>query len=177
MKKLIVLLLCLAMLPIGALATTPLKVYDLGDNQTLVYALPEGVEDIEVSEVYDMGIANFKLTDASKPNYFMAVSYSEELHEQDLAGLSEEEVAQLAQETAGDSEAFEYKVVTMADGWPAILITYAEESDYVTAFTVISGYFIQVHGAYDDFAPMTQEDDEFALTLLDAIDIIDTPAA
>lgn len=175
MKKLIVLLLCLAMLPVAALAgTVPMEVRDLGDNQTLLYVLPEGVRGVEMQEIYDMGILTFDLEDATMPNYIMVVSYSDELHEKDLTELSEDEIGILADLTAGDSEAYSYRIVEMDDGWPAVQVTFDEDTDWVDAFTVISGYFIQIHGAHEDFAPLTDAEDNFALTLLDGIDIVET---
>lgn len=62
----------------------------------------------------------------------------------------------------------------MADGWPAVLIDYEGESDWTDAFTLISGYLVQVHGHHDDFAPMTTEEDEYAFTLLDSVNIVET---
>lgn len=175
MKKLIVLLLCLAMLPVAALAgTVPMEVRDLGDNLTLLYVLPEGVRGVEMQEVYDMGIVTFDLEDDTMPSYVMVVSYSDELYEKDITELSEEEIATLAGLTAGDSDAHSYRVVEMDDGWPAVLVTYDEDTDWVDAFTVINGYFIQIHGAHKDFAPLTDAEDNYALVLLDGIDIVET---
>lgn len=175
MKKLIVLLLCLAMLPVAALAgTVPMEVRDLGDNRTLLYVLPEGVQSVEMQEVYDMGIVTFELEDKAMPNYVMVISYSDELYERDLTELSEEEISALADLTAGDSEAHSYSVVKMDDDWPAVLVTYDEDTDWVDAFTVINGYIIQIHGAHADFAPLTDAEDHYALTLLDGIDIVET---
>lgn len=175
MKKIIVLLLCLALLPVAALAgTAPLEVRDLGDNMTLVYALPEGVNNIEIEEIYEMGVVTFDLEDATKPQYIMTISYGEELQDQDLSDLTQDELDALAVLTAGDSEAWTYETKIMEDGWPAIWITYDEETDWVDAFTVISGYFIQIHGWHEDFSPLTAEEDAFALTLLDGIDFVET---
>lgn len=176
MKKIFALTLCLLMLAGTALAgTAPLAVRHLTDKLDLVFAIPEGVKDVQIDDIYDMKVLTIVMEDASMPTYTLAVSYSEVLHEKDITDLTEEELNAVIGLTALDSDAFFYEMVEMDDGWPAVLIQYEEgsESDWVDAFTVIAGYFIQVHGVHDDFSPLTEEENVYAFTLLDCIDIVD----
>lgn len=174
MKKVFVLMLCLLMLAGSALAgTMPVEVQELTEKLTLVYLKPDGVKEMEVADVYDMKVVTFELEDESMPNYLMVISYSDELNGMDMTDLTEEQVAHVVALTAADSEEHSYQMINMADEWPAVLVDYEGESDWVDAFTIISGYLIQIHGAHDDFAPLTDAESEFAFTLLDCIDIVE----
>lgn len=175
MKRMILLASSLLLIAGVALAgTQPLEVQDLGGGKTLVFAQPEGVKSAAIEDVYGMKIVTFELEDASMPDYVMVVSYSDALEEQDLPELSEEQIAELVALTAADSETHHYQMVEMADGWPAVLVQYEGGSDWVDAFTVISGYFIQIHGAHEDFAELTEAEDTYAFTLLDCVDIVES---
>lgn len=174
MKKIIALTVCLLMFASVAMAgTAPLEVKSLNNGKVLVVALPEGVTSVEINTFEDLQLVDFELEDENMPFYMMTVSYSEILHEKSLDELSDEEIALLVAYTAADSESHEYEVVEMADGWPGVLVKYEGQDDWVDAFTVIDGYIIQIHGFHADFSELTEEENQFAMTLLDSIDIVD----
>lgn len=176
MKKILILTLCLLMMASVAMAgTTPLEVKELTDSLTLVYALPEGVTDVKIDDVYDMKLITFELEDETMPNFVMVVSYSDLLEDRDITDMDDAEIATIAALTVTDSDHHTYDKVEMADGWPAVLIDVDNdgEDDWVDAFTIISGYIIQLHGWHDDFSLITEAEMDMAYTLLDSIDIVD----
>lgn len=174
MKKFLVMLLCLMMVSASALAgTMPVEVQKLTDTKTLVYLVPEGAKDYKLEDIYDMKFITVEMNDEAMPEYYIIVSYSDVLHEKDITDLSDEELAAVVSYTAADSEEHAYEVIEMEDGWPGVLVKYEGESDWVDAFTIISGYIIQVHGAHSDFAEMTDAEMDFAFTLLDSMDVVD----
>lgn len=177
MKRILILTLCLSLLCVSALAgTLPVELEVMGDGCTLVYGLPEGVSDIVTKEHLDgMVTMSFVLEDDTMPNYIMVISPSEtdKLSGKSMTDLTAQEIEELVAYTAEESTAYDYEMVTMQDGWPAALILNEEgESDWVDAFTVIEGYFIQIHGWHDDFATLTDAENQFAFTLLDNVDIL-----
>lgn len=174
MKKLIALTVCLLMFAGVAMAgTMPLEVKELNNGKTLVVALPEGVTSAEINTFEDLQLVDFELEDEAMPFYMMAVSYSEILHEKSLSDLNDDEIKMLVAYTAADSETHEYEVEEMEDGWPGVLVKYEGQDDWVDAFTVIDGYIIQIHGFHQDFSELTEEENQYALTLLDSVDIVD----
>lgn len=174
MKKICVLTLCLVLLASTAMAgTMPLELVKLSDTLNLVYELPEGVKSADVSDVYDMKVVSYEMEDETMPTYMLVISYSEPLHEKDIKDLSDEEIEALVAYTAMDSEGYTYEVIEMEDGWPAVLIDFEGESDWVDAFTVINGYLVQLHGYHEDFAPLTDAENAFALQLLDGANIVE----
>lgn len=175
MKKVLILSICLLLVATSAMAgTAPVDLKRLTDDVGLVYVQLDGVADIQVEEVYDLTIVTYTMEDASMPNYRLVISHSDLLDGKDITDLSEEELGQLVAYTALDAEEFSYAVVEMEDGWPAVVIDYEGESDWTDAFTLISGYLIQMHGYHDDFSPLTDEESAYAFTLLDSVDVVNT---
>lgn len=172
MKKFMILTLCLLMLAGTALAGTTNEITPLSKKYNLIYnGAIEGVKSITVEDVYDMKTLTYELEDESMPQYTLYVSYSDMLHEMDITDMSDEEIAAVVALTALDSETHLYDVIEMEDGWPGVLIDYGDAYDWVDAFTIISGYFVQVHGAHADFSPLTQAENDFAFTLLDSVEV------
>lgn len=180
MKKSILLVLCLVLVGSSALAgTMPITLKQLTNSVSLVYAQPDGVSAIDAANVGDMKVLTYTMEDPSMPVYVLTVSHSDLLNERDITDLEDTELAQLVEYTAFDSETHHYEVIEMQDGWPAVLIQYdgESESDWVDAFTLISGYLVQMHGYHTDFRTLTEEEDQMAFTLLDSINIVETEPA
>lgn len=176
MKKILTLTLCLLMMASVAMAgTQPLEVKELTDKLTLVYEIPEGVKSVEIDDVYDMKLISFELEDETMPNFVMVVSYSDLLDDRDITDMDDAEIAAIAELTVTDSDHHTYDRIEMNDGWPAVVIDILNdgEDDWVDAFTIISGYIIQLHGWHDDFSLITDAQMDMAFTLLDSIDIVD----
>lgn len=180
MKKCALLALCLLLVATAAQAGTTNELMHLNDEVSLVYMQPEGVASIDVADSNGMKVLTYTMEDASMPRYVLTISYSDLLHERDITDLTEAEIEQLVAVTAIESEAYRHEVVEMEDGWPAVLLLNEEGdsgSDWVDAFTLISGYLVQIHGYHpDDFRPLTEAEDRMALTLLDSVDIVETEA-
>ena len=175
MKKVLVICIALLLMATSAMAgTAPLALKELADGVSLVYLQPEGVAEVTVEDTDGMTVVTYKMEDESMPNYRLVISHSDVLHGMDLGDLDEDQLAILVGYTAMDSHEYSYFMMEMDDGWPAVLIDYEGESDWTDAFTLISGYLVQVHGHHDDFAPMTLEEDEYAFTLLDSVNIVET---
>lgn len=178
MKKYAVLALCLLLAATTAQAGTINELMRLNDEVMLVYMQPEGVASIDIADSAGMKVLTYTMEDSSMPRYVLTISYSDLLHERDITDLSEAEIEQLVAVTAVESEAYSHEVVEMEDGWPAVLLLNDEVdggSDWVDAFTLISGYLVQIHGYHlDDFRPLTEAEDRMALTLLDSVDIAAT---
>lgn len=175
MKKVIVMLMALLLMATSAMAgTAPVALKELADGVSLVYLQPDGVAEVTIEESEGMTVVNYKMVEEGMPNYRLAISHSDVLNGMDLGDLDEDQIAILVGYTGMDSHEYSYTMMEMADGWPAVLIDYEGESDWTDAFTLISGYLVQVHGYHDDFMPMTYEENEYAFTLLDSVNIVET---
>lgn len=73
----------------------------------------------------------------------------------------------------GDEQPYEYKIVDMDDGVRALSIINMVVRDEVWVLTIKDGLFVQVFGSYSDFHPISDEDEEYALKLLDSFKFVE----
>ena len=175
MKKMLSLLLalCLLLVASSALAqplTTELMKMDNG--VTIVLRHDENVQIFPIEhETPDMGF--WWLTDNVNAGVYLCITPSEIDGELSLADLTEEQQLHYGQMVGEMFENPEIHLDITPSGNMYLHICSNEASDIDTIFTIYKGYFVELtQFSGEDFAPLTEEDKAFCLSMLHGIEFV-----
>ena len=142
----------------------------------LTMTLPEGAT-IESYMFEDASFNTITLADAAKPIYMVSIAYDDLYMDRSLPDLTPEELEDLYHSAIGmmDEETATYTMHTLDDGVMIMIVYESENPEFADVLTIRDGFFIEMFGGYDSGAeskPVTKEDIEYAVELIDAIQII-----
>lgn len=146
----------------------------------LTITLPEGAT-LENNMFEELSLNTIHLANPAKPTYTVAVAYDDLYMGRSLPDLSEEELEELFFAAIGmmDEEIADYTMHTLEDGVMIMIVYESESPEYVDVLTLRDGFFIELFGGYQgqtEPKPVTQEDFEYAVELIDAIHIVPVEA-
>ena len=175
MKKMLSLLLALCVMLNVSLAlaqTTTTELMKLDNGMTIVLRHDESVQISPIEhETPDMGF--WWLTDEVNAGVYLCITHSEIDSELSLADLTEEQQLQYGQMVGAMFENPEIHLDTTPSGNLYLHVCSNEASDIDTIFTIYKGYFVElIQFSGEDFAPLTEEDKAFCLSLLHGIEFI-----
>ena len=175
MKKMLCLLLalCLMLGASSALAyTLTTKLLQLDNGVTIVINHDKSMQ-IASAEIETPDVGFWALNDNVHASVFLSIAPSEIDSELSLADLTEEQQLQYGQMVGEMFENPEIHLDTTPSGNRYLHVCSNEASDIDTIFTIYKGYFVElIQFSGDNFAPLTEEDKAFCLSVLHGIEFI-----
>ncbi|MDD3336222.1 MAG: hypothetical protein PHI98_12015 [Eubacteriales bacterium] len=172
MKKLLMVLLCMALLFSGACAGA--ETVKLGENASsfdIQVVLPEGAS-LTYNE-FENDYTNIGVIKDGVKEVIVTIAPSEEYAGLSMNDLSDDEISLLAEQTASDFSQYTVKIDATPSGNQYVLITAGEENNFATLFTVYRGYFVQLAQFDTDFSALSEADTAFMLEVLYGIEFVD----
>lgn len=176
MKKLLCILLTLAMCLSAASAQEALVLSENSPFFDLTFDLPEGyVLAHELSGETTTGQIVPADGADERVSYHFSISFSDLYTGVSLVDMSEAELEELFVILSVPDESGEdhtkYVLTRFEDGQKAMII-YNDQAPYVCwALTLVDGYILQTYGMYPDSRPVTDADVRFGAELLDRMHI------
>ena len=174
MKKWLTLFLALSMLlcASGALAeATATELLTLDDGTTIVLNHESNVT-ITADGSATSGHALWAVNDGVHAPVMLSIAPSEIEHELSLGDLTEEQQLRYGQEIGLNFANPEVHLDTTPSGNKYLHIISNETPDANILFTIYKGCFVEMIQFQADFAPMTDEDDAFCLSVLHGIEFV-----
>ena len=175
MNKILSLLLALCLLlgASSALAQTlTTELLKLDNGVTIIINHDEGLQ-ITSAEIETPNVGFWSLNDNVHASVFLSIAPSEIDSELSLADLTEEQQLQYGQMVGEMFVNPEIHLDTTPSGNLYLHVCSNEASDIDTIFTIYKGYFVElIQFSGEDFAPLTEEDKAFCLSLLHGIEFI-----
>lgn len=171
MKRIFSLILTLCLLSalcIGAYAQENVLM-ELGNGYNVVLPLEEEVE-ITPEESYSEGLFCWIIDDGKHTPVKLSIAPTEIGGEISLADYTEEEQMQLGDMAGAMFDEPEIHLDTTPSGNLYLHICSNEQSDMDMIFTIYKGYFVELLQHKDDFSQLSEEDNQFCLDILHAIE-------
>lgn len=173
MKKLCLcfMALTLCVLSLGAMAESqnlPLPTAALTADITL----PQGAVITHVIADNAFTLSEISFEDETMPSYLLTIAPSEEYAGQQMQSMNQEEIDALYELIAGDMHAPGYTMVNLDNGMLVLAVDESSEEDVDHIVTLQNGFFFQITFCHADFAPLTKEDMDAALALMNGITVL-----
>ncbi len=173
MKKILAVTLTAMMLLINGLAyAQPEKLLEPSATFDLEVTLPEGASLEQTMVNGELSLIHILFEDEAMPGYTVMISYSEEYGQSMMADLTAEQLEALYQTIAPEMQDPSYEMRTLEDGIVMMVVNENTDNDYAYVITIYEGYFIQAYIAHDDYAPLTTQEVDALITLMDNVYIL-----
>lgn len=170
MKKLIALLLASLMLCGTVALADPISIQEPSGLFDLTIELPEGAR-FHQQTVNDLTLAVISYDDPAACEYHLTIGASDVIEGKSMNDLTEEELVGLANHAAHDLYDFDFELIELDNGYKAILLKEKVNPTSIDVFTLINGYFIQIHGDHVDYAIVTDEEIQTAIQMLNLVKV------
>ena len=168
----VLLVLCLLLGASSALAqTVTTELMRLDNGVTIVINHDESVQIKPAMEEFPESNI-WMVTDQVHANVFLNIAVSEIDSELSLADLTEEEQMQYGRMIGAMYENPEIHLDTTPSGNLYLHVCSNEESDIDSIFTIYKGCFVELIQFANDFAPLTEDDKAFCLSVLHGIEFV-----
>lgn len=173
MKKILAILLaaCLLLMTGAALAQT-VKLLEVSDTFDLEVDVPEGVTIEQDILEGQMSLIHVRFADPAHAQYTVLISFSEEHVGRMMSELTDEEIDDLIGTIGSEMQNPSHEVKVLEDGIKMMVVQENEGSDYAYVLTIYDGYFIQMYIAHDDYATLTDEEVDAAITMMDNVHVL-----
>ncbi|HNW85960.1 MAG TPA: hypothetical protein PLP25_10240 [Candidatus Limiplasma sp.] len=172
MKKAIAILLALMLLTIAPLSLAEtVKLTENASGFDLTIDLPSDAT-VSVETNSDVPYTFINFTDATMPHLYISVAPTEEYTESSIADLSKDEQDTLFSVFSADLDDPSYTIAKTTAGYDYMLINDESLTDSAMIVLLFNGYFIQMSVWNDNYAVLTDDQINIALSLISTLKIV-----
>ena len=173
MKKAIAILLALMLLAIAPLSLAEtVKLTENASGFDLTIDLPNAAK-VDVETNSDVPYTFIKFDDAAMPKMYISVAPTEEYSESSIADLSKDDLTTLFNVFSADLDNPSYLIGKTKNGYSYMLINDDSLTDSAMVVLLFNGYFIQMSVWNENYAVLTDDQINIALSLIDTLKIVE----